>query len=220
MPYSFVATDDYIKAQRNVYILRRLAEDQIAKGNENKRNLFLKLCVVQLVTRFQVYIENVLQEFHYKLKQSNKLNQELPLHYRLNSIKIETQKNQIHRTLEDPTKYNSQKMAEIVTYVTLLHSWCDDNQQIHADLKFDTKFPLGATGLGELKKLLKQVDGKDMFAHVKFDIEKLNEILRRRHDIIHEDKNQQITENTIKEYKAFLEKVVKHIDRYLNRIII
>lgn len=220
MPYNFTATDDYIKALRNVHILRRLAEEQIEKDNESKRHLFLKLCIILLVTRFQVYIESVLKEFHYKLKQTNKLNQQLPLHYRLNSIKLETNQKQIHKNLDDPSKYNNDKMNEVLTYVNLLASWCDDNQPIHPDMKFETKFPLGATGLGELKKLLKQVDGKDMFKYVQFDIEKLNEILRRRHDIIHEDKNQQITENTIKEYKKFLEKVVKHIDRYLNRILV
>jgi hypothetical protein len=219
MPYNFTATDDYIKAQRNVIILRQLAEEQILKGNESKRNLFLKLSVVLLVTRFQVYIESILNEFDYKLKQTNKLNKDIPLHYRLNSLRLESQKNKIYKSLENPSNYDTNKLNEIASYVILLNSWCDENQNVHASLKFETKFPLGSTGLGELKKLLKQVDGKDMFARVKFDIEKLNEILSRRHDIIHQDKNQQITEHTIKEYKSFLEKVVKHIDKYLNRII-
>jgi hypothetical protein len=219
MSYSFTATEDYFISQKSITILVKFARDQDKKGNQNNRSLFLKLSIVTLVTKFQVYVENVLKEFDYKLKQTHKLNKEIPLHYRLNSFKLETMEKPIHIRLENPTEYDTAKFKEISSLISLLGDWCNENNQIHPDLKFETKFPLGATGLKELKKLFKQIDGNDIFAKTKFDIEKLNEILRRRHDIIHEDKNQQITELTVVSYKKFMEKVVKHIDRYLNRII-
>jgi len=219
MPYNFTATDDYFAAQKNITTLVKFAREQDKKGNQDNRNLFLKLSIVTLVTRFQVYIEGILKEFEYKLKQTNKLNKNIPLHLRLNSIKIETANRPIHIRLQDPSHYNKAKQTEINTLVTLLYDWCNDNNVIHPDLKFETKFPLGATGLTELKKLFKQIDGNDIFSTARFDIEKLNEILRRRHDIIHEDKNQQITELTVNGYKTFMGKVVKFIDKKLKKII-
>lgn len=220
MPYNFTATEDYFTSQKNITTLVRFAKEQDENGNQDNRNLFLKLSVVTIVTRFQVYVESVLKEFDYKLKRTNKLNRDIPLHYRLNSIKLETLERPLHIRLENSTEYSPTKYNEINSLISLLNNWCDDNSQIHPDYKFETKFPLGATGLRELKKLFKQVDGNDIFARVRFDIEKLNEILRRRHDIIHEDKNQQITEQTVDSYKGFMASVVRHIDRYLNRILI
>lgn len=219
MPYNFIATDDYFISQKNITILVKFAKEQDKKGNQDNRNLFLKLSVVTLVTRFQVYVEGVLKEFDFKLKQTNKTNKDIPLHYRLNSIKLETSDRPIHERLKNPSDYNETKLTEINKIISLLNNWCDDNNIVHTDLKFETKYPLGAQGLNELKKLFKQVDGKDIFATARFDIEKLNEILRRRHDIIHEDKNQQITELTVSNYKKFMGTVVKFIDRYLHKFL-
>lgn len=219
MPYNFTASDDFFTSQKNITTLVKFAREQDRKGNQDNRNLFLKLSVVTLVTRFQVYVESVLKEFDFKIKQTNKVNRDIPLHFRLNSIKIETSKKPIHVRLENPTEYNAAKFTEINTLIALLNNWCDDNNIIHPDLKFETKYPLGAQGLSELKKLFKQIDGKDIFSKARFDIEKLNEILRRRHDIIHEDNNQQLTELSVTNYKKFMGTVVKFIDRYLNKII-
>lgn len=219
MPYNFTATDDFFLSQQNIATLIYFAKEQDKHGDQNNRNLFLKLSVVTLVTRFQVFVENILKEFDYRLKQTNKQNKDIPLHYRLNSIRLESGKRSISARLENPSEYNNVKFSEINSIIDLLNDWCDDTKLIHADMKFETKFPLGATGLGELRKLFKQVDGKDIFLNAKFDIEKLNEILNRRHTIIHEDKNQQITELTVEEYMIFMESVVKHIDKYLFKII-
>lgn len=219
MLYNFTATVDYFTSQKNITTLVRFAREQDKKGNQDNRNLFLKLSVVTLVTRFQVYVESVLKEFDFKIKQTNKANRDVPLHFRLNSIKIETSKRPIHERLENPSEYTTAKFTEINNLITLLNNWCDDNNIIHPDLKLETKYPLGAQGLNELKKLFKQIDGKDIFATARFDIEKLNEILRRRHDIIHEDKNQQLTEVSVTKYKKYMGTVVKYIDRYLNKIV-
>jgi hypothetical protein len=219
MPYNFIATEDFFVSQRNITTLVKFAKEQDKKGNQGNRNLFLKLSIVFLVTRFQVFIESVLKEFDYNLKQTHKLNRDIPLHYRLNSIKLESIQHQIHLSLENPSNYNQQKLLEINNLISVFHDWCSDTQPIHSDNRFETKFPLGATGLNELKKLFKQVDGHDVFEKARFDIEKLNEILSRRHAIIHEDKNQQITELTVEEYKIFMKKVAKYLDKYLNKYI-
>ena len=215
MPYKFIATNDYINSEQKINTLISFAVKEEKKGHDDNRVLFLKLGVVLLVTRFQVYVERVLAEFNYELKRTNKLNSQLPLHLRLFSIKLHSEKKAIQSELKDPSTYNPTKLQLVKSMVTLLSEFCDDEIQIHPDLQIETKFPLGKQGMNELKGLFKQIEGKDIFENAKFDINKLNEILNRRHNIIHEDANDQLTEIIVKEYKIFIVGVVKYIDKYL-----
>lgn len=219
MSYQFEATDDYFIAEKRVATLISFARKEGEKGNDENRILFLKLGVVFLVTRFQVYVENILEEFNYKLTQTKKTNSELPIHLRLNAIKIRSESKPLNKELENPTTYNNQKLREIHSIMSLLGDWCNGTNAIHQEFKINTQFSLGKQGLNELKGLFKQVEGKDIFDNARFDINKLNEILGRRHDIVHEDKNMELTEVTLEEYKKFIVKIVKHIDRYLKRIV-
>jgi hypothetical protein len=219
MSYRFTATNDYINSEKKIKTLIKFATTEGEKGNDDNRVLFLKLGVVLLVTRFQVYVERVLEEFNYELKQANKLNSELPLHLRLYSIKIHSEKKAIHTELKDPTSFNSNKLQTVKSMVDLLNNFCDDTITIHPELKIETKFPMGKQGLNELKHLFKQIEGKDIFETAKFDINTLNEILNRRHNIIHEDSNDQLTEIKVGEYKTFTARVVKHIDKYLKKTL-
>lgn len=219
MSYQFEATDDYFIAEKRVATLISFASKEGKKGNDENRILFLKLGVVFLVTRFQVYVENILEEFNYELTQTKKTNSELPIHLRLNAIKIRSESKPLNKELENPTTYNNQKLREIHSIISLLGDWCNGTNAIHQEFKINTQFPLGKQGLNELKGLFKQVEGKDIFDNARFDINKLNEILSRRHDIVHEDRDMQLTEVTIEEYKKFVAKIVKYIDRYLKGIV-
>lgn len=219
MSYKFTATDDYIKSEQKITTLIQFAKSEGKKGNDDNRILFLKLGVVLLVTRFQVYVECVLEELEYELKKAKKLNSQLPLHLRLNSIKIHSEKKAILSELKDPTTYDLRKLQSVKLMVSTLNCFCDDTIIIHPELKLDTKFPLGKQGLNELKGLFKQIEGVDIFENAKFDINKLNEILNRRHNIIHEDANDQLTEIKVKEYKVFIAVVVKHINKYLAKVL-
>ncbi|MBI3582485.1 MAG: hypothetical protein HY096_00865 [Nitrospinae bacterium] len=220
MSYQFEATDDYFIAEKKIATLISFAKKEGEKGNDDNRMLFLKLGVVFLVTRFQVYVESILKEFNYKLTQTKKTNSELPIHLRLNAIKIRSESKPLNKELENPTTYNNQKLREIYSIISILGDWCNDTNAIHQEFEINTQFPLGKQGLNELKGLFKQVEGKDIFDNARFDINKLNEILGRRHDIVHEDKNMQLTEITLRGYKNFITKVVKYIDGYLKRIVI
>jgi len=220
MPYNFTATTDYFIAQRKVTTLISFAQQQGLRNNESNRNLFLKLGVVLLVTRFQVYIENVLEEFNYEIKTSNQANNLLPVHLRLTAIKFLAEGKSIQKELENTASYNTVKLQQVQSLANNLNNFCVDANIIQSDFAMDTQFPLGKQGLGEVKALFKQIDGKDIFSNVQFDINKLNEILHRRHNIIHEDANMQLTEVKLREYRDFLSKVVRHIDRYLGRHLI
>ena len=216
MRLKFEATKDFKSSQKNIKILLRYALKEDRKGNESNRNLFLKLSLVLLVTRFQVFVESILKEFDYKLKQTGKPLSKMPCFYRLNSFKLVlNQVPIIHKEVENPTNYNRNKILTIQTKIATYQQIIKDDAIIDNQVAFLTKFPMGKNGLNELVDLFKQLEGINIFETASFDSNKINEILRRRHDIIHEDKNQQITEITIEGYYNYLQQVVEHIDDYL-----
>jgi len=215
MRLRFDATKDFLNSLKNVDVLIKFAFKESNKNNENNRNLFLKLCLVLLVTRFQVFIEASLKEFDYKIKEVGKKNKRLPDYYRLNILKILTARKPIHKSLENPTTFTRSKLDSFSSQIEVIHSICKDETLIDDNFQMNTKFPLGKNGLNELIDLYKQIEGKDIFENPPFDVNKINEILSRRHNIVHEDKNQQLTEPVIESYKAFLKEVAIYIDGYL-----
>ena len=46
------------------------AKQEDANGNQDNRILFLKLSVVAMVTKFQVFVETILKEFLYAFEES------------------------------------------------------------------------------------------------------------------------------------------------------
>lgn len=220
MPYSFTATTDYFVKQRKVTTLISFAEQEGLRNKEDNRSLFLKLGVVLLITRFQVYIESVLEEYVYRVKNSNRQNSLLPIHLRLTAIKLLAENYSIHRELENPLTYDTSKLQQIQVLANDLNNFCIDANLIQGGFTISTQFPLGRQGLSELKALFRQIEVRDIFENARFDINKLNEILHRRHNIIHEDANMQLTELKLREYRDFLSTVVRHIDKYMTRHLI
>jgi hypothetical protein len=216
MPLKFEATKDFHKSVSSVNTLIEFATIEREKDNDENRVLFLKLAVVSSVTKFQVFIEGVLKEYLFLLKSSNKKHHELSTFLRLNAIRIFSSGKIIHKALENPETYNDSKLVEIKGIVEKTLAFCIDAEPINENLQFETRFPLGKTGLNELVKLFKQVNGEDIFAAPPFDTNKLNEILSKRHAIIHEDANPQITETIAEQYRDYITGVADYIDIYLS----
>lgn len=215
MLYRFEATTDFFKASTKVDTLLKFAKQEGIRNNDENRNLFLKLGVVHLVTQFQVYVERVLEEYHYELRQLSILNKRLPIYLRLQGIKLQIDQSRILQSIVHPKDYTNSNLEHIKIIIEQLGSYIDDEAIVPDTLEIKKKYPLGKQGLNELKDLFKQIEGKDIFENAKFDIAKLNEILNRRHSIIHEDSNAQLTEVTLRSYIDFVAKVSKHIDKYL-----
>ena len=58
MPYHYEATSEFMQSVSEVEKLTILAS-----SNDENRTLFLKLAVVSLVTKFQVFVEKALNEY-------------------------------------------------------------------------------------------------------------------------------------------------------------
>ncbi|MEI3517203.1 MAG: hypothetical protein V8R50_07890 [Clostridia bacterium] len=81
MEYHYEATSDFEKSISEIDTLLELAT-----ADDNNRVLFLKLAVVSAVTKFQVFIEKILEEFRYKL--NDKPSRKLSTYIKMNSLRL------------------------------------------------------------------------------------------------------------------------------------
>lgn len=215
MEYHFDATGDFLMRQSEIHILLDTANEK----NEEK-DTFLKLAVVSLVTKFQVYVESILKEFLYCITSGNIKYNKLSIYMRLNSIRIGLNDNALAK-LSKHNKFDLDTSGKIKDYLESISYIVDENLVVDNKLKMKTSFPLGRTGKGELLDLFKQIDGDDNIFIDKqsneevIDINQLDSLLQTRHLIIHQDRFNQ-TENKIKEYVDYLNEVVLFCDDYLN----
>ena len=62
MSLNLEASQDFYTSLNSIDVLLDFAKSEDKKGNQDNRVLFLKLSVVSMVTKFQVFIENILKE--------------------------------------------------------------------------------------------------------------------------------------------------------------
>lgn len=215
MQFYFDATEDFLKRQNEICILLETANEK----NEENKETFLKLAVVSLVTKFQVYIESLLKEFEYQVRHSNIKYKDLPLHMRLNSIKMDIEKSALNNLLKH-NKFNECTQQKIVAYINSINHIANEEKIVNDDLKIKTSFPLGRTGREELLDLFKQIEGKEnIFINEEdveiIDLNQLDSLLLTRHLIVHQDRFGQ-TENKIREYKQYVEHISLYCDAYLS----
>ena len=210
MPYHYEATSDFENSMSEADTLLELAT-----SDDNNRVLFLKLAIILAVTKFQVFVEKILEEFRYEL--NDKPSQNLSTYMKLNSLKLSLNEGNALVGLTKHNNFTEDKKTKIVRYIQSISYISDDNYQINDDFQFSTKYPLGRTGKKELVNLLKQIDGEENpftnFGNEKFD--NLDSVLQTRHNIIHQDRFNG-TETTVKESIKFLKDLVIYIDEYLS----
>ena len=210
MSFHYDATSDFHTSIAEVETLLTLAS-----SDDTNRTMFLKLSMVSLVTKFQVFVEKILDEFRYQL--NDKPSGKVPIHLKMNSLRISLDKDRALMGLEKYREYTEEKKENVVRYLNSISYISDDTVKINDELYFNTKFPLGKTGKKELVDLLTQIDGNkepfDAFGSEKFA--KLDSLLMTRHSIIHPDRFNG-TDQTVKENLDFLKELVEYIDNYLD----
>lgn len=210
MSYRYEATSDFESSISEANTLLELAN-----SDDNNRVLFLKLAIISAVTKFQVFVEKILDEFRYEL--NDKPSQNLSTYMKLNSLRISLSEGNSLIGLTKHNNFTEEKKNKVVQYLQSISYISDDNCLINDDFRFTTKFPLGRTGKNELINLLKQIDGDEnpfvKFGNERFD--NLDSILQTRHNIIHQDRFNG-TETTVRESVDFLKDLVVYIDEYLS----
>lgn len=210
MSFHYDATSDFHTSIAEVETLLTLAS-----SDDTNRTMFLKLSMVSLVTKFQVFVERILAEFRFQL--NDKPSGKIPIYLKMNSLRIGLEKNHALTGLDKHRDYTEEKKENVVRYLNSISYISDDTVKINDELYFNTKFPLGKTGKKELVDLLTQIDGNkepfDAFGNEKFA--KLDSLLMTRHSIIHQDRFNG-TDQTVKENLDFLKELVVYIDEYLD----
>ena len=209
MEYHYEATSDFENSIAEADTLLELAT-----SDDNNRVLFLKLAIVSAVTKFQVFVEKILEEFRYEL--NDKPSRKLSTYIKMNSLRLSLNESNALIGLTKHKHFTEEKKNKIVQYLQSISYLSDADYQINNDFQFDTKYPLGRTGKNELIDLLKQIDGDENpfnnFGEERFNT--LDSILQTRHNIIHQDRFNG-TETTVQENLSFLKDLVIYIDEYL-----
>lgn len=218
MSFRFEAFVSFNSSLKSVDTLIKFAKQQEEVSNTEDRALFLKLSLVLMVTRFQVYVENILKEFSEGLNREGILISKISVPMRLNSLRIISSGFQVHKSLENWEAYSEEKLAMVKQYVEDLNLHFS-NEIIDRRFKINTSFPLGKTGKNELISLFRQISGENIFETTKVDIDVLDGILSKRHLVIHQDIDPGLTEVEIIKFKNYLKKLGKYIHGVLARSI-
>jgi len=218
MPNNYESTDNFELSLSSVNVLVAYAEDENKKGNDSNRLLFLKLSIVLMVSKFQVFVENVLAEFLYRIRTSELDYNCLPIHSRINSLKLNMDDKDVLIQLKNPEKYDQNLLVTLEKFFKELIKHCNHKDTILDEFLFNNRFPLGKTGTNELVGLFKQFEGKDIFEN-NIDMSKMDSLLNIRHNIIHQDANPSLTENMSIEYLDYLKVVSKFIDAYFKELL-
>lgn len=210
MSSHYEATLGFRNSITEVETLITLADED----NEN-RVLFLKLATVSAVTKFQVFVEEIMKEFRYNL--NNKKSGQLSTYSKMNSLKMSLDEGNALMGLKSHNHFTDEKRNRVIQYIQSISYITDDESVVGNEFKFKTKFPLGRTGKNELIELVKQIDG-DTSPFASFGEEKFNRldsILNIRHGIVHQDRFNG-TDITVKDSVDFLKELVEYMDEMLD----
>lgn len=194
--------------------------DMINLINEDSDDdvILLKVAQVTLVSKFQVFVEAILNEYKETFMSSEVLNSQIPVYMRINFLKLLLKEYSLLKKVENPQLYSQELLEELSVRVGDLHAVCKDDVNTTDYLKIDTKFPMGKTGTIELKNLFRQIDGnEDIFSNGDIDIGTMDGILYKRHAIVHNDVNPHLSLTEVRNNIEYVKDLVTFIDEYLER---
>lgn len=216
MSLKFDVSKAFYLSLQDIDTLVAFAKQEDTNDNQDNRILFLKLSVVAMVTKFQVFVETILKEFLYALKTTHIKYSKLSIHMCLNSIKINSIDYDLSKKLNNQEAYNKILHKKIYNHISSLNKHYS-SEELGEAFVLKTNFPLGKTGREELIKLFEQLEGKNIFLIKTIDIDKLDSLFLKRHLIVHQDRCDQLTENDVLSDQHYLKVLSKHIDQYLEK---
>lgn len=202
----------------SVDILVEYATSDSTREDDSRRKLFLKLSVVLMVTRLQVFVETLLKEFCQFLGKCNLDYSNLPVFAKLTSMRLLITDLSLEKKLQNTDAYSDAKFQELKSAVLQLNShFAEDVAE--RNLNFKTLFPLGKTGSKELIELFRQFEGRDIFSGAGIDINVLDGLLLTRHLIIHHDIAKDLTETVVSKYRTFVQELGEFSAAYLENLV-
>ena len=152
-----------------------------------------------------------------ELNSSIYLYNKFPSYFKLTSLRINIEQQNIGKCLSNHESYDDEKYELLKSKIAILNNHFEDVVS-HEEFIIRTKYPLGKTGSNELVDLFKQIEGINIFEE-SIDLGKLDGILTKRHLIIHQDIDPQLTIGDIEGYKSYLIHLSNVVERYLESFL-
>lgn len=218
MEASFQSATDFDEALEEIDIFISLALDN--QHDDKKRSLFLKSGILFLGTKIECFLEDVVEEYIYKLEQLQLTSEKLPEAIVLSAIHFHFSESTLSKIKQKkPTcKEELKKISHLL----------EDGTPI-SKIKIDTKFSYGKHGSSVIESLFERIGIDDVFnrckvivaeesmlsddkQNIEIDIKsEVNSLTGIRNGIIHENKSPAISEETLKMYVGHFQMFVKNV---------
>jgi len=218
MEAEFECLQNYKDTLMEVSMILEMADKAIELND--KYVALNKSAILLLTSKFENFIESVVDEFVYLVNQLQLKNSDVPEWMRI-GFSIEA----VDELKKVISKEDNSKKIKI--FKDIAKVWNDDQV---VEMKVDNKFNYGKHGANELIKLFNNIGIKDIFKTIKiksseeniFDdaIEHdfkgtFNNITNQRNFITHQDKSPNITHKEIQQHKEYLEQFADKLCEYL-----
>lgn len=230
MDVSFQSENDFYEALEEVDVFISLAKDN--NQDDKKRSLFLKSGILFLGTKIECFLEDIVEEYIYKLEQLELTSEKLPEAIVLSAIHF-------HFSESMMSKIKQKKPACREELIKIYHLL--ENRDPINKINIDTKFSYGKHGSGVVAALFERIGVEDIFdrckvivseesmlsdekqdidINIKSEVDSLTGI---RNGIIHENKSPSISEERLEKYvdnfKIFVRNIAKELDGEFKKFI-
>lgn len=209
------STVQSLSSLNDIKFLLKQSESARDSGELTARNIYLKLSIVSLVSKLQVFVENTMNEYVYKLRANGILYSSRSDYNKCLLIKNIISSRLFENNLKNKQNYNSSFYAEIISEVNKLNLVISATSIVDENYIINTKFPLGKTGTNEIRDLIIQLEGVDIFDKYGIDLGLIDSLLNLRHNIIHQDINPGLTEFQVNGYVKMVKKIIHIINNYV-----
>jgi hypothetical protein len=220
----FDETRVFIDGFREIDELLSLSDLREHDGDNEASKLLIRMALVLLVSKYQVYIEAIMSKVKFLINNSKLKYRDLPKHLKLMSMRCFLSDN----TRSVPKKIHSlhwnsntigEMFAEGKEYYDTVYKHTLSVRKVSDGIFLESSFPMGRTGTGELIDLFKQFNEGNAFDG-KIDLGTLNSMLQIRHSIIHKGiEPSSLTKAMILSYKKYSETFSDFVDGYLDNYL-
>lgn len=198
--------------------------NKLEPQKNNEGNLYKKIFIVMLCTKFECFLENITSKWFEKLKNDSLLCYNLP-----EVVKQEIIKDSIEKVYDDLKngKISTQNKSKLNNFKLLINEFIP-----LSELDVDFKIRMGSHGSKEVEKLLKKIGISDIFDKIKDDINieveqisiktsfdyrgVIDKMIKYRNNILHEDRLDLITIQDLDVFIKTVNKVCTYVSNYID----
>ena len=198
--------------------------NKLEPQKNNEDNLYKKIFIVMLCTKFECFLENITSKWFEKLKNDSLLCHNLP-----EVVKQEIIKDSIEKVYDDLKngKISIQNKSKLNNFKLLMNEFIP-----LSELDVDFKIRMGSHGSKEVEKLLKKIGISDIFDKIKDDINieveqisiktsfdyrgVIDKMIKYRNNILHEDRLDLITIQDLDVFIKIVNKVCTYVSNYID----